>query len=131
MTPFPYAIEATAPLAKAREMMEAHDFHHLPVTDGDRLVGVVTQRDLLSAQASAQDVDHMKVADLDLSEAYVVSLHTPLNEVVHHMASTGLGATLVTRQGKLVGIVTVTDLARLLAQLLDEHYGSPEGPEIA
>ena len=37
MTPFPYAVERTAPRAEARHMMDAHEVRHLPVVDGHEL----------------------------------------------------------------------------------------------
>ena len=46
MTPFPYSIAIDAPLSDAAQMMEEHEIRHLPVIEGDELVGVVSDRDL-------------------------------------------------------------------------------------
>ena len=53
MTPFPYSIEAAAPLSHARQMMEKHGFHQLPVMKDGELVHFVPRhmiegRDALS-----------------------------------------------------------------------------------
>ena len=111
-------------------MMAEHDFHHLPVTDGSRLVGVVSQRDILFAEALGKE--GLKVSDLQSKDPYVVALKTPLIEVVSTMAERNLDAALITRQDKLVGILTTTDLARILAEMLKASSPSgPEEPEIA
>lgn len=130
MTPFPYSIDASASLAEATRMIAEHDFHHLPVTDDGELVGVISQRDILVAETLAPG--ELSVADIKASDPYVVDLKTPLLEVVRHMAERSFEAALVTRQDKLVGIVTTTDLARILAQVLAAKFPSgPEAPEIA
>ena len=46
MTPFPYAIDAAAPLSEARAMLTEHGFHHLPVMAGGKLTGVLRERDV-------------------------------------------------------------------------------------
>jgi CBS domain-containing protein len=46
MTPGPATIAADAAIRDAREMMLTHGFRHLPVTDGDDVVGIVSLRDL-------------------------------------------------------------------------------------
>ena len=49
MTPFPYFVEAGDSLLVARTLMVRHEVRHLPVKEGDRLVGVLTDRDLKRA----------------------------------------------------------------------------------
>ena len=53
MTPFPYFLEADQCAADAISMMAEHSVHHLPVMDGDRIVGVLTSRSLEGADAEA------------------------------------------------------------------------------
>lgn len=131
MTPFPYSVAADAPVTEATKMMDEHDFHHLPVTDGGQLVGVVSQRDILFAEALGKE--GLKVRDLQSRDPYVVDLKTTLLlEVVSTMAERNLDAALVTRQDKLVGILTTTDLARILAEVLRATVPpEPSSPEIA
>jgi acetoin utilization protein AcuB len=130
MTPFPYSIDVDAPLSRATSMIAEHDFHHLPVTSPEgKLVGVVTQKDLLVATALGKD--NVTVSDVNTLDPYVVSLKTPLLGVVRHMAEQKIEAALVTRQDKLVGILTTTDLAGLLAKLLEAQFPEPTDPEIA
>ncbi|MEM1029380.1 MAG: CBS domain-containing protein [Myxococcota bacterium] len=123
MTPFPYAVNATTSLAEARRMLAEHRFHHLPVMAGGKLTGVLRERDVALVELLG-DTDR-NVATVQVPAPYVVDMQTPLVEVLDCMATEGLDVTLVTRQGKLVGIITATDLARVLAAVL----AAPDPPE--
>ena len=49
MTPDPLTLTADADLDSAMQLMDEHDVRHVPVMEDDRLVGVLSDRDLLSA----------------------------------------------------------------------------------
>jgi CBS domain-containing protein len=115
MTPFPHSIDATASLAEAETMMRHHAIRHLPVCEGHTLVGILVDHDLR--------VRHRELAvvgDVCMRDPYVVELDTPLDMVVSRMAERLVPAVLVVRTEKLVGILTITDVCRLLAELLRE-----------
>ncbi len=120
MTPFPYAIDVGAGIDAAASMMADHDVRHLPVIDGQRhLVGVVSQWDIQAAPREREEV--LEIGDLCRTPAYTVDLDTPLRAVLLEMAEQHIGSALVTRRGKLVGILTATDVCMALADVL-EHY---------
>lgn len=128
MTPFPHHIDADASLAQARHMMVEHGIHHLPVMDADRLVGVISGREVAlgTAIASVRDPEQEpRVRDACVLHAYVVEDTTPLDEVLAHMADERLGSALVVRRGKLVGVFTVTDACRHLGAWLRERFALP------
>ena len=126
MTPFPHAIDSDGNLAQAREMMEEHDFSHLPVTEDGKLVGMVSQRALLIAQAlGGADLASLTVSQVITPDPYVVDIRAALDEVVEGMAATHAGSALVVKNDKLVGILTDTDVAKLLTQTLRELYPPP------
>jgi len=134
MTPFPYTIDADASLAVAREMMVEHDIHHLPVTDAGALVGVISAHEvsLGTAIVSARDAKQvLRVREACVLHAYVVEDTSPLDEVVGKMAELRIGSALVTRRGNLVGVFTVTDACRLLAQWLRDRFPGPGSDEVA
>ena len=94
MTPFPYSVERGAPLAEARRVMDRYKVRHLPVTDGHRLVGIITDRDLRSALAVPQSrkiVSNLTVNDLYIADAYVVDLNEPIENVLLTMAERHIG----------------------------------------
>ena len=125
MTPFPYAIADHAPLAEAREFMQAKHIRHLPVTRDGELVGMITDRDIklvLGPDFAYPEVGDLKVVDVMLADAYRVDLGERADEVLAHMADNHLGSALVTRKGKLVGIFTVTDACRAFCEHLREPF---------
>lgn len=116
MTPFPHSVKAGAPLVHARTMMVEQGIRHLPVTDEDRLVGILTDRDLKRALDPALGLppqEELFVRDVHVTDAYVVDGDVPLDQVLEHLATHHIGSALVTRDGLLMGILTATDACRL------------------
>ncbi len=126
MTPFPYSVEVEAPLADAHQLMRARNFRHLPVMSCGALVGVLTDRDikLILGPDFGNPCEHdLKVRDAYLEQPCVVAASTPLAKVARVMADRHIGCAIVTKNDKLVGIFTVTDACRALAQVLGEGEG--------
>lgn len=119
MTTSPHSIGTDQTLAKAHEMMHAHDIRHLPVLAGGRIVGMLTDRDLhLIESMDGVDVREVKVDDAMATSVYSVSTETPLDEVVATMGHKKYGSAVVLQNGKVVGIFTTVDLCRAFAELL-------------
>lgn len=121
MTAFPYFVELDAHAATAKTMLAQYKVHHLPVREGDRVVGIVTESDLRQAQAFGWDISsasNVRVADVCNRETYVVAPEEPLDAVLVHMAQAPIDVVCVVRDGKLAGIFTFTDACRQFAQLL-------------
>jgi acetoin utilization protein AcuB len=128
MTPFPHAITADAPLSQARDFMNRHRLHHLPVLDGAQLVGVISDRDiklLLGIEPDYAGHSGLTVREAMATDVYVVDLHTPLDRVLDALVARRIGSALVTRKGRLAGVFTVTDACRELAILLREQCPPP------
>jgi acetoin utilization protein AcuB len=126
MTPFPHSIEVDAPLADAHAKMREGNFRHLPVTSGGEIVGIVTDRDIklvLGPDFGNPNERELKVRDAYVDKAYVVSAATPVATVARTMAQLHIGSAIVTKRDKLVGIFTVTDACRALAEVLEGHPG--------
>lgn len=135
MTPFPHSIDVTAPLEVARQMMREHSFRHLPVMSTGALVGVLTDRDVKlilgpdgadGADGGSSSQRDLKVRDAHLEQPCLVAASTPVAEVARVMAESHIGCTIVTKHNKLVGIFTVTDACRALAEVLGERGGEIE-----
>ena len=127
MTPFPYTIEVTATVSAAMEMMQEHDFHHLPVTNNKKLVGVVSDRDLRFLSGPTIDPqagENWKVGDVCVENPYIVETTEPLDNVLVHMTNQRIGSALVVKNAKLVGIFTALDGCKKLAEMLREHLPS-------
>ncbi len=124
MTPFPYSIDIDAPLAVGHQMMRDHNFRHLPVTAGGAIVGVLTDRDIklvLGPDFGSPPERELKVRDAYVEEPCVVSASAPVAKVARTMAERHIGSAIVTKNDKLVGIFTVTDACRALAEVLGER----------
>jgi len=124
MTPFPYSIDVGAPLKDAHKLMHEHKFRHLPVTLGGAIVGVLTDRDI--KLVLGPDFDYPNESELTVRDAYVerpcvVNASTPVATVARTMAENHIGSAIVTKNDKLVGIFTVTDACRALAEVLGDH----------
>ena len=128
MTPFPHWVTIDESLLRARTLMVEHEVRHLPVKDGDALVGVLTDRDVkraLDPDLGLPPKDELFVRDVFLPDAYVVDLHEPLDRVLEHMHQRHIGSALVTREGRLAGIFTTMDACRLFCEHMRSLF--PEG----
>lgn len=103
------------------DVMKLGRIRHMPVVDGDRLVGVVSQRDLLSASLSKTlSFDHderrtflrsVGVSEAMTSDPVTIGLRETLREAAQRMLERRIGCLpVVDDEGRLVGLVTETDL---------------------
>jgi CBS domain-containing protein len=123
MTPFPYSIDAQAPIDDAVAFMRTHKIRHLPVTSGGELQSVVSDRDIklvLGPDFAYPNSRELKVRDAMVQDCYIVDVGTPLSAVLRHMALERIGSAVVTRHGKLIGVFTANDACRAFADYLDD-----------
>jgi acetoin utilization protein AcuB len=119
MTKSPHTIGRDQRLARAHDMMREHNLRHLPVLDGGRLVGVLSQRDLYFVEALAGVDDRLDpVAEAMASEVYVVAPGECVSEVARMMGQHKYGCAVVVDCGHVVGIFTATDALALLAKAM-------------
>lgn len=129
MTPFPYSIDIDAPLRDAHRLMRQHGFRHLPVTLGGEITGILTDRDIkliLGPDFGSPDERELTVRDAFVENPCIVAASTPVGKVARMMADRHIGSAMVTKNGKLVGIFTVTDACRALSHLLGEDDAKPD-----
>jgi len=134
MTPFPYVVQVDESVLAARALMVEHNIRHLPVKEGNRLLGVLTDRDLkraLDPSLGLPPKEELFVRDVFVPDAYVVDVGEGLDRVLDHLSSEHIGSALVTKHGRLVGIFTVTDAARLFCRHLRVLFPSHTADEVA
>lgn len=123
MTPMPHTIGKDISLKQAMGMFREHNFRHLPVQDGGKLVGVLTDRDVKLVMSIQGATDQLTVEDAMTPDPYTVTPQTPLDRVTDEMAEHKYGCVIVRQEnGKVVGIFTATDALRYLSEKLKEHY---------
>ena len=119
MTPALHSIGKDQPLAVAHRLMKEQQIRHLPVLDGGKVVGIISERDLYYLETIAEvDIETEPVEEGMTRDIYCVSPEAPLREVVQEMASRKYGCAIVVEGKKAVGIFTTTDAMHLLAAYL-------------
>jgi CBS domain-containing protein len=129
------SLKSTDRLDFADDIMKLGRIRHMPVLDGEKLVGIVSQRDLLAASLSrALDFEpeqrrtflrSVEVAEVMTRNVVSVSPDTPLGEVARLMIRHKVGCIpVVSASGTPLGIATETDMLRAAYDLTGE-YGGP------
>jgi acetoin utilization protein AcuB len=115
MTATPVTIGRAQTLAAAHAVMRARRVRHLPVLDGGKLVGLVSQGDLHLIE-TLKDVDPSTVLiDEAMSQPpYAVRPETPLEKVAAAMVRRKVGSAVVVDRGRVVGMFTTVDALRAL-----------------
>ncbi len=121
MTPHPYYIESHSSLNGARLMFDQYGVNHLPVKEGDKLIGVIARKDLDRAGPAGADTStgaEVRVADVCHRTIRIVGHDKMLKDVLEEMAKQHLECVLINGENGLEGIYTVTDACRGYANLL-------------
>lgn len=114
MTLHPLAIGVREKLSAARALMRREDIHHLPVMDEDKLVGIISDRDL----HPIHPLHDGTVADAMSEPPITVDSMTSLDEAVHVMQERGCSSVLILGDEGIAGIFTTSDALRALDDLL-------------
>ncbi|NVJ10236.1 CBS domain-containing protein [Myxococcus sp. AM001] len=118
-------LKETQNLAKADELLRLHRIRHLPVVRQDKLVGLITHRDLLRAAAThATDpaAQPLWAADIMTRDVQTVRPDTPLRRAVTLMLEHKYGCLpVVDEGGVLQGLLTEADLVRYAQHLIGEQ----------
>jgi acetoin utilization protein AcuB len=129
MTPNPETIAPDASIRQALAFMRESGFRRLPVVESGRLVGIISERDLRRAMSApmvvherGQDdyiLDHVQVGTCMTSEVVTLSPQDSLARAAKTLRDRKVGACPVLEQGRLVGILTESDLLEYLARSLE------------
>lgn len=122
MSASPITAAPDTSVAEARDLMQRQRIRHLLVTEGERLVGIITDRDIrltLPSPATSLSVWELNylLAKLTVGEVMTKPVITiepgrPVEEAAHLMLERRIGALPVVEAGRLLGILTETDLLR-------------------
>jgi len=113
MTPRPTWVASDASVVEAARRMVSEDVGSLPVVDADRLVGMVTDRDLvLNVMAKDLNPHEVAVADVCSGNPVTIGPDENLDAALQRMAKDQVRRLPVVEDGKLVGILAQADVAR-------------------
>ena len=121
-------INPEMPIVDALNLMKREGIRRTPVTKEGKIVGIVSDKDLLNASPSQATslsvwelnylVSKITVRDVMTKKVITVSEDTPIEEAARIMADNKIGGLPVTRGDELVGIITETDLFKLFLELM-------------
>jgi CBS-domain-containing membrane protein len=119
-------------LDKVMKAMEHFHIRHVPVVDGEKVVGMVTQRDMLAVMHSklgpnapeaggdTRLYERTFVINVMTKDPVTVSPETPLKDAVKLLRENKIGGfPVIAADGKLVGVMTETDVLKVLEALLE------------
>lgn len=119
MTAIPYTIDPDMSGHVALEMMRRHGVRHLPVESEDKIVGILSDWDMVAASSSGtmERVLDRKVGELMTGDPVTVSRNSSLDHVIALMDRDGIGSVLITDHGQIIGIFTEKDAIHAFAGL--------------
>jgi signal-transduction protein with cAMP-binding, CBS, and nucleotidyltransferase domain len=107
-------------IAEAARKMWDQQTGSLLVMDGEDLVGIITERDVLKAAATGAPMDVTRISQVMSKDLVTVGPGTSLREAAKVMADRWIRHLPVLDGGRLVGILSQRDLAGVLAGALNE-----------
>jgi acetoin utilization protein AcuB len=106
---------------RAFDYMHSRGIHHLPVVEGERVVGIVAERDLLLAAANFGSAE-VAVADILRGPPVCVAADAQLKQAAKLLVVNHIGSLpVLNRRKALVGIITETDIFKIAAGILHAH----------
>jgi signal-transduction protein with cAMP-binding, CBS, and nucleotidyltransferase domain len=112
MTAKPLALQEGTTLVEAARAMRNHDVGDVVLLDDDQVTGIVTDRDMtVRAVAEGMDPNSTVLAQIASKELATVSPETTVDEAVELMRGRAVRRLPVVEVGRVIGIVSLGDLA--------------------
>ncbi len=128
MTKNPITVDSETLVLDAQKIMKENNIRRLPIVEKGKLVGIVTQHDLLEAAPSPATslsihelnylLSKMKVKEIMKKNPVTFTPDTPFEEALKLGQEKKIGSFPVMDKGKLVGIATESDIVRFLTRSL-------------
>lgn len=125
-----FTIQYDDTASAAEKVMGSHHVRHLPVLDGKKVMGIISDRDILLARTAHKDRKfdgNVLVKDICLFEDCTVSQEDSLERVALLMSKKKLDAVVVVDGNKPIGIFTATDACRILAKFCKSSGAEKKG----
>ncbi len=118
MTTMIITADANMTVLDAIKLMAAEEIGSLLVTSGDVLDGIVTERDVLGAHLLSDEVFHsLTLGDIMVKPVVTISPDADIGQAIALMNQTGRKHLPVIEGNEVIGIITATDIIRVLATL--------------
>jgi len=125
-----FTIQKDEPVEKAQTLMAMHNIRHLPVLDGNRLVGILSDRDVrgvliphrLSGSKTCQSAFYLprdvKVEEAMSPDPLSVAPGSDIEEAARILMKNKIGCLPVVEGNKVVGIITDTDILWVFSEIM-------------
>jgi len=123
----PVTLQPNDTLDLANDVISLGRIRHIPIIDNGRLVGIITEKDLVGAAVGKifglkqknRSALLKSVAIKEVMKKRVVTTapDTPIKDIAHLMAEKKIGGVPVVSAGMVVGLVTTTDILRYVESL--------------
>ena len=121
-------ISPETPIAEAMNMMKVEHVRRFPVVKEGKLVGIVSDKDILNASPSPVStlsiwemnylLNKITVNEVMMKNVMTVTEDTPIEQAARIMADNKIGGLPVMRDGGVVGIITETDLFKMFLEIM-------------
>jgi CBS domain-containing protein len=106
-------------LREASKIMSKFGIGSLVVMEDEKLVGIITSTDIIKAIAEGKDVDNTLVSEIMSKDVVTVDPDESLEEAVEKMMERNIKRLPVVEGGKLVGIITASDIIVVEPKLIE------------
>lgn len=127
-----FTVQPETPIVKAHELMAHEKVHRAPVVKNGKLVGIITENDILKAYPSTATslavweitalLAKITVKDIMVKNVQTVQEDTLIEDAARIIADRKISALPVLRGTELVGIITETDLFRIMLEMLGARH---------
>lgn len=127
-----FTVQPETPIVKAHELMAHEKVHRAPVVKNGKLVGIITENDILKAYPSTATslsvweitslIEKITVKDIMIKDVSTVQESTPIEEAARVMVDNKISALPVMRGQDLVGIITETDLFCIMLEMMGARH---------
>jgi acetoin utilization protein AcuB len=125
-------IRPDMPIVDALNLMKREHIRRTPVVKDGKMVGIVSDKDLLNASPSPATslsvwelnylLSKIQVKDVMTKKVLTVNADTPIEEAARIMADNKIGGLPVLQDGNMTGIITETDLFKIFLELMGVRY---------
>ncbi|WP_353164517.1 CBS domain-containing protein [Empedobacter brevis] len=119
------AVPANKKISEVNELFKEYNIRHIPVTEGTKLVGVISKNDVSKLGYGVGEIDQnalnmmydtYELKDVMVKEPVTVSSETNIKDVAEILSEQSFHSLPVVDNNEVVGIVTTTDLVKYLLE---------------
>ncbi|NND87340.1 MAG: CBS domain-containing protein [Nitrosopumilus sp.] len=130
MTKKIHTIQSSESIQSAAKFFYEKDISSLMVLDGDKLVGIITEKDLVTSALVFDHEKNISIKDIMTPSPICITPDTSLLEVAHLMTEKKFHKFPVLENNKIVGLISATDLVVIFSMTKEEDLVKVLGPQL-